>query len=401
MDWSTIIGGIGGNILNNTIQYYTQKNQQRQAQANTRKNMQEQAQLEDESWYNRVANSTAALKAAGLSPVLATGQPQGAASVSHSEAMPQVSAPSGGVDLVSAATLNQSQRELNEAAADKARAEADKTRLESGKTPEEIALLRAQVFERNLYNKRLVDADKAAADFMSSSFKTLADKADSQILRDVFSSFANKSQRLSVGSLDSWIRATDWLRGLSDYDRDSVLNQVQKKMGHLRLGSDQDLHALADMPFAQFKELMARSEDLVSSRQLRDVQRKEVIPLQKEQMSEQTGNIAADTQLKGAQMSEYEARAAAIPQEVEQAKHKNFVQMIDDGEYGNAAWYIIGDLISAIAGFLVISRLKGAAQPAPSRPRTTTKSNVEYNYPKDMPKDIQQSLDNYYKGEYE
>lgn len=398
-DLGTAIGGFGLNLANNAVQYYTQKNQQRQAQSNEQKNMRLQSELEQQGYYNNIVRIPQALREAGINPAVAAGMSAPSPSVSHSGNSQSVGLQTNGMDIVNGAILNPSQVRLNEAAADKAAAEADKIRTETGKTPYEIALLKAQTQEREIYNKRLVDADKAAVELIKKSCLEMAQKADSQRERDFYNSMAQRADNMSVGSLDAWIRATDWLSDLSEYDKNAVLNQVQKKIGTLRLHNNEDLESLAHMPSAQFKEVFAHIADLNSSRQLRDVQRKEVVPLQKQLMTEQSGNIAADTELKGSQKSELDARAAAIPKEVEQAKHKNFVQMIDEGEYGNAAWYIAGELVNALVGFLIVSRLKGASAPA-SRPRTTTKSNVDYNYPSDMPKDIQKTLDDYYKGEY-
>ena len=104
---------LGGKLVDNVIQYYTNKNSQKQAQANTRKNMQEQVGLEDSSWYNRIAKSTQALKAAGLSPALATGQAQGAAAATPTASpMPQVDRPASQADLLNSMMLSKSQQDL-------------------------------------------------------------------------------------------------------------------------------------------------------------------------------------------------------------------------------------------------------------------------------------------------
>ena len=123
----------GEKIVNNAISYYTNKNSQKQAQANTRKNMQEQQALEDESWNSRIVKSTKALRDAGLSPALATGQAQGAAAVTPTASpMPQVGNPGADfASMINSMELNESQKELNEAAASKAQAEADKINLET------------------------------------------------------------------------------------------------------------------------------------------------------------------------------------------------------------------------------------------------------------------------------
>lgn len=229
-DIGSIALGIGGNIVNNAIQYYTQKNQQKQAQANTRKNMQEQQELEDESWYNRIANSTAALKAAGLSPALATGQTQGAAALTHSESMPQVSAPNGGADLVNAAMLNNSQVRLNEAAADKAKAEAEKVDIE---------------------NKHSVNRDSALSTSARNMIVEMRDSTDNPYMRGFLDEFLDHNQEIDLGAFTAF---SDLWFGLSQKERDRELDYLSKEFDKsvLRLQFENGAaRQLADMPRAQ------------------------------------------------------------------------------------------------------------------------------------------------------
>ena len=218
-DLGVALGGIGGNLVNNAIQYYTQKNQQRQAQSNTQKNMMLQQQLEDESWYNRIANSTAALKAAGLSPVLATGATQGSAAVSHNDSMPQVGTPSGGADLVNAAMLNNSQKELNEAAAEKARAEADKLKQETGHGDTRDFFINSH---------------------LNSVLQDIAENADDEFTKDFARSFmeqgSNNNVRFDFGALDAFEKIFFGLeRQKRSHMIEELTNHFDRKVMQLQL----------------------------------------------------------------------------------------------------------------------------------------------------------------------
>lgn len=222
-------GGVAGNIVNNAIQYYTQKNQQRQAQANTQKNMRLQQELEDESWYNRIAKSTQALKAAGLSPSLATGATQGAAAVSHNEAMPQVSAPSGGADLVNSAMLNQSQVKLNEAAAKKAEVEAKQI---------------------DIKNKREETQDSLVSQSTLDVLSAMREETDSPFIRGFIEQFENgvTDNDMNVGLLDSFQKV---FYDLSQKERDRELDFLVKefdKQVYQKQYENGSAEVLADMP---------------------------------------------------------------------------------------------------------------------------------------------------------
>lgn len=327
MDWSTVIGGIGGNLINNAIQYYTQKNQQKQAQANTRKNMKEQAELEDVSWYNRIANSTAALKAAGLSPVLATGQTQGAAAVSHSEGMPQVGTPSGGVDLVNAAMLNNSQKELNEAAAKKANAEAEATEIK---------------------NRHAEHQDFALSVGMRDMVTEMRDSTDNPFMR---------------GFLDSYLDATSGEYNLGDYEafnkmwfdfsqkeRDRELNFIQTEFDKRVLQMQFEngaAAAVADMPKAKRYELYASIN----------------------QMNANIARLNAETALTVDQRDKIRAEIGKLGQEVLHLLHSDPAAMYNAGDTMSLLVGLGYDALKGIstgAGFAIGAKAlgKGAGNPA-------------------------------------
>ena len=186
-----------------------------------------------------------------------------------------------------------------------------------------------------------------------------------------------------------------YLNDLSDYDRNAVENALYKKLAELKLGSDDVLFALSQMSVAEFKRTLAQIDDLVSSRKLKDVQRTEVVPLEKQLLVAQAG----ETEERGALEK---AQRENLPYQMELQRHQNFTQMIDDGEYGNAAWSLVPMILNGLSNVLIMRYLKGGS-PSSGAPsfRGARSSNVNYNYSKDVPADAQKALDAYYKGEYD
>ena len=142
MDFASIaaggVAGLVGKAIDNATQYYNNKHLQSQAQHDTEENMETQAQLEDESWANRILRYPKLLRDSGLSPVLAKGTVQGAASTTPGAPMASTS-PSGesiasNIQAMKENELLSSQKELNEASANKAQAEADKLNREVAHT---------------------------------------------------------------------------------------------------------------------------------------------------------------------------------------------------------------------------------------------------------------------------
>ena len=357
-DFGIFAGGMAGNLINNAIQYYTQKNQQKQAQANTRKNMQEQAQLEDESWYNRIARSTDALRAAGLSPALATGQTQGAAALTHSESMPQVSAPNGGVDLVNAAMLNNSQVKLNEAAAEKAHAEAreaeerlpnyaktgeeieSRTRLNKEQVEQVQSMVRkldAETLFTNREYSRKVDEDELASSLVKDEFKARLEGSSSQYERDFWQSLLDlsESRELTTGALMAMRSWTAYNNEVDEFQKESLARQVQSKLLSLQLDDDDIIYSLAHMPVGDFLKVQAEIGDLVESAKFRKTMRNLGLPAQAEFMSQQAETI----------------------------KNNDFVGHMKAGEFGQAALTQVPGLLRLTedAALLYLLRGKGAA----------------------------------------
>lgn len=308
------------------------------------------------------------LKRAGINPaLLASGQ----VPVGQSTALPVSGSAhmspgtSGSLQAASAAVLSKKQAELTDSEIELNESTAAKNYAEAGVYPSQTKKNDADALYAAALTKRIQDADEASAEFLSKSFGDLAASASSQRDRDFYESLARRAPGMSLGSLQGMMQVTDWLRGLSEYDRDLVLNLVHKKVAQLQLGSHEDLRSLADMPFADFKRTMAQVGDLVASRKLRDTERNQIDELlehRKELLVSQTLDTDASRELKGSQDALNKQQLALRPKEIEMEKHKNFVQMIDEGEYGNAALYLLEGIVQFVVGmYAARAAFKGKA----------------------------------------
>lgn len=405
----SVLGGMAANMAESAfkqqLQYQYQKNLNRQAQSYYEKDLKMSQKLNIDAQRAAIAQSTRALRDAGISPAMASAGGFSAPAASSPLASSAAGMASGsGADYVGAITqarLGDAQKENIESGTALNNALATKALADAGKTPFEIDLLKAQAREKQLYNAVLIDKNKAASDELVAHFKKQLENAQSQSERDFAKAMLERAPKMTIGALDAFMQFSSWTNALSEYDKTAVLNQLYKKIGQLQLGSDDALYALAHMPEAQFKQTLASMEDLLSSKKFRDVQRLEVVPLQKQLLTEQSNLTAAQADLAGAQKENIEQQTKLLPTQVEMERHKNFVQMIDDGEYGNAAWSLVPDLIGAVLNVLILSKFRGAVSAPSGVPKGFRSSNVQYNYPKDMPKEVQQALDAYYKGEYD
>ena len=327
------------------------------------------------------------LKRAGINPALAV---SGQIPVGQSSALPV----SGSGHMVpgtdslapaAAALQAQKQSDLTESEIEFNKSAAAKNYAEAGLPPAEIAKKQAETEYQQRLNRRLVDADAAAAEHMSVRYSELSKSADSQLMRDYYASMAERAKGMTLGALQAQMQVTDWLRGLNDYDRDVVLNLVHKKVGQLQLKNHADLQALADMPFVQFKQVIAQTGDLNASRQLRDAERKQIDELledRKSLLQAQTEQASAGASYHSSAAEINDLRLHQMPKELEMEKHKNFVQMMDEGEYGNAALYLLEDIIGMVLGFVAGRYARGS--------RAGSKPSMQ---------SIQQTLDEVYKTE--
>lgn len=333
--------GIAGNLVNNAIQYYTQKNQQRQAQANTQKNMRLQQELEDESWYNRIVKSTQALKEAGINPALAAGATQGAAAVSHSENMPQVSAPSGGADLVNSAMLVSSQRDLNEASAEKARAEAQLSKQEIENKKQEVEESESRVQLNSQQQSMLVDLSKkyqteslilgteysrmlsedsvAHHALMDYCNRKIADPSLSESQRDFWTAFraVGARGRFDVGALMAMRLYSEAWNSVEEYEREVAARAILKQVQDLQVKDEGIIEVLANMPVYQASLIFGQTAEALQNAEFRKAYRKDLLPSEKDKLDE----------------------------DVRVQKHNDPAGMLKDGDYIGFGIYTLGNLL--------------------------------------------------------
>lgn len=346
-DIGVALGGLGLNLVNNAVQYYTQKNQQRQAQSNEQKNMRLQSELEQQGYYNNIVRTPQALRDAGLNPAAATGMNIAAPSVTHSGNSQSVGLQTNAADIVNSAALNQSQVKLNEAAAEKAHAEAVEATERTPnykKTGEEIEsrtkLNREQVEQvRSMVQKldaetlftsrdnlRRLDEDKLSAELVKDEFKARFEGAQSQYERDFWLSLlesANGSD-MTVGALMALRSWTAYNDQVSEWQKESLARQVQSELLKLQLDDNDVIYSLAHMPVQDFLRVQAEIADLTESSKFRKAMRQYNLPAQELFLKQQTATM----------------------------KNNDFVGHMNKGEFGQAA-------ISQIPGILRLAEDAG------------------------------------------
>lgn len=323
--------GFAGNLVNNAVQYYTQKNQQRQAQSNERKNMQLQSELEQQGYYNNIVRTPQALRDAGLNPAAATGMNIAAPSVSHSGNSQSVGLQANAAEIVNNAILGKSQVDLNEAAAKKANAEAKSTEIK---------------------NRRDNNEDKAVGSQLAMMLDEMKETTDNPFMRGFLESFLDaNSGDMNIGTLEGFNKL--WF-DFTQKERDRELNHLQTEMDKAVLReqySNGAAQALADMP--RMTRLHMYTKIL--------------------EMQANIGKLNAETGLTEEQKANLKASTAKLAQEVQSMLHHDPAAMYQAGDISSLLVSIGYDAIKGLAtgvGFAVGARVagKGAAASAGSSP---------------------------------
>ena len=245
----------GEKVFDTALQYYSQKNLNRQQQANYQKNLKLAASLDITNQRKAIEQSTQALRNAGLSPVLAA---------SGNFSAPAVSAAMGtaGQMSMSGASLPQqmkaedqremledskenlkSQTLLNKAAAAKAQAEADST---------------------NLNVKHGKSFDTAISPAFTSMLSEMKDSTENPYMKGFLEEFLENNSEVDLGTLKAF--NASWFE-LSQKERDRELDFIAKEMDKKVMSmqySNGAAEALADMPKAQRMQIY-RNMALMSS----------------------------------------------------------------------------------------------------------------------------------------
>lgn len=299
----------GAKFLDNAIQYYTNRNSQDQAQANTEKNMQMSQGLSDVSWYNRIVKYPDALRDAGLSPALAAaGQSQGSANVTASPSpMPQVTPTPGFIDFENQMEMNKSQTALNEAAAKKANEEARKTRIQ---------------------NDREEHVDKDIDTALSTMLSEMRDNTDNPFMRGFLDTYLDSTDdRLNLGDYEAFNKM--WF-DFSQRERDRELDFIQKEFDKHVLQMQYEngaAAALAEMPKAKRFEVYAAVN----------------------QMNANVARLNAETSLTEDQRDKLRAETSKLGQEVMSIFHSDPAAMYKAGDISALLVGLGYDAVKAVA----------------------------------------------------
>lgn len=226
--------GVVQGSLGSAIQYHNQKALNEQAQRNYERNLKLQQKLNLQSSFQQVANSTAALRAAGISPVVATGANFNAPATtapmqSSSAGMPNVDV-LGGVTAGVGASLAKGQSDLMSANERKLNADAEAQEIQNER-------------ERNR------DSSVNAASHVM--LQEMLDTTDNPFTRGLLETYLDEADgNFDVGRLRAF---SETFFDLSQRERDRELDFLAKEQDKLVLQKQFDndaATALADMPRA-------------------------------------------------------------------------------------------------------------------------------------------------------
>lgn len=226
--------GVVQGSLGSVIQYHNQKALNEQAQRNYERNLRLQQKLNLQSSFQQVANSTAALRAAGISPVVATGANFSAPATtapmqSSSAAMPNFDVVNG-VNAGIGALLAKGQSDLMSANERKLNADAE---------------------AQEIQNERERNRDTATNIAGHAMLQEMLATTDSPFTRGLLEAYLDEADgNFDVGRLRAF---SETFFDLSQRERDRELDFLAKEQDKLVLQKQFDndaATALADMPRA-------------------------------------------------------------------------------------------------------------------------------------------------------
>ena len=326
----SVLGGMAANMAESAfkqqMQYQYQKNLNRQAQSYYERDLKLSQQLNIDAQRAAIAQSTRALRDAGISPAMASagGFSAPAASSPLASSAAGISSGSGAeyVGAITQARLGDAQIENLEAQTQKTNAETDAIR---NKNPEEVELLRRQ--QRNLealtekygteqlllgkeYERKLSEDDyvtKRLKNYIQFRVHQAESRGDS-VERDLWLSLLDETAAgLTLGTLAGMQRFAQYVNDLDEYDKDAVLRQLHRSIARMQLDDDKLLSVIAHMPENDAALKLAQMAEALANRDFRDAYRKELLPVQKSQGE----------------------------QDIVSSRHKDFVGMAKDGDIGD------------------------------------------------------------------
>lgn len=353
----SVLGGMAANMAESAfkqqMQYQYQKNLNRQAQSYYERDLKLSQQLNIDAQRAAIAQSTRALRDAGISPAMASagGFSAPAASSPLASSAAGISSGSGAeyVGAITQARLGDAQIENLEAQTQKTNAETDAIR---NKNPEEVELLRRQ--QRNLealtekygteqlllgkeYERKLSEDDyvtKRLKNYIQFRVHQAESRGDS-VERDLWLSLLDETAAgLTLGTLAGMQRFAQYVNDLDEYDKDAVLRQLHRSIARMQLDDDKLLSVIAHMPENDAALKLAQMAEALANRDFRDAYRKELLPVQKSQGE----------------------------QDIVSSRHKDFVGMAKDGDIGGAAAYLLPDLFHLGGEVLLLRSLRGSGK---------------------------------------
>ena len=233
----------GAQQLDKAASYYMQKNLNRQAQANTQKNMKLAAELNSQQAFRAIQQSTSALRAAGLSPALATSGNFTATGVSN-PAGTASSAPTGTAPDFAASLLAGKQIALLDAEKRNLDAQTDANKASANKN-------NAEADSINLDVKHGKSFDSAVSPAFTSMLTEMKDSTENPFMKGILEEFIGNNSEIDLGTLKAfnslWF---DFSQKERDRELDFIAKEMDKKVISMQY-SNGAAEALADLSKAQ------------------------------------------------------------------------------------------------------------------------------------------------------
>lgn len=359
-----ILGEIASQAASDAVktgmQYYANKNLQRQDQANYRKNLELAAALDITNQRKAIEQSVTAFRNAGLSPALAANGNFSAPAVSAALGNTSVGMP--GTDLGSIMSAN-NQRELLDVQKENIRSQTNANNAAANKSNAEAEEAEQRKIGGERENLRQSDYDKTINESMREYYKVMAkDESKSPAEREYYDALANSTNDYSRGVLQAQREFATYINELDEYQKEAVLRALTVKITKMQLKDEPTLEALAFAPKTLQNKMIAETADAWSSKKWRDWQRESLGP----------------------------AQAELLGTESAVKRHSDFVGMVDDGNYFGAAMYLLPSLLTGIGSAYVYGRvLKGGKKVAEKAGEKVTQKQVDEIYD-NLPKSSKQ-----------
>lgn len=328
----------GLSLVNSGFQYYNQKKLNRQAQKMTQENMRLQQQLNLDSQYKSIANSTSAYKAAGLNPALAFGAPA-AAGVSSAPGNAGAAGMPASPDV---AGLMSAGAQLDMLATQKENVQAN-TNLQN-----------EEAREKKIANDRKASEDYTINEHLPHLIEYMKQNTDDEFTLGWLDEFNQNSKNLlqDKGTLDALQSIFfEMTRQNRNKALDELTNEMDISVMRMQLNNG-TAAALADLPKANrrliYKNMLRMDAEIA-------------------RFNAETRNVQEDTKFFNERREQTAATVAKLGQETLAILHGDKVALYDAGEIGALGLTLGFDAVSNFAngagfgtGIAVAGKLAGA-----------------------------------------